>query len=573
MASFPSQKYLPIRPPMHPGTTPEFRKLSLRRDTRRFALLILLPALCLPAGAQIELPADHPKHRTAQAVFDDLVRAIGDGRVAPRLRLLSGAAGGGSQQVAWLSPKQHQITIEERSYDLCLQLEADSLDALGFLLGHELAHFYKDHLWASDFGSRFVGPGTEQQPRDPHMLAEVETEADYFGGFFGHVAGYNTLAVAGDLLERIYAEYDLAEDQEGYPSLAARREIARRSREQLSRMVPIFEIGHRLLLLRRYEEAGRSFDFIARTFPSREILNNAGVARALEAVQLFPVGALRFAYPFELDARTRLRVGGKAYGGTVRDVDRRERLLREAGTLFESSREKDPSYVAAHVNLACVADLRNEPEDAEFWAGKAVRIAREQGESVSLANALIMRGIARVHGEPADEEGARRDFTAARTGNTALAQLNLAVLEGTAAVQAAAERRSSRPESIGGHEILDDEHIYDAPDLIVDLPRLGRDQPVINIYTRRTETWSGWIADTGYSSISLLETRPGYRGQTGRGIQISHSLSQVVDAYGDPAFIVAGRQGANHVYEHAGIAFRIGGENTVRGWMLFGTEE
>jgi hypothetical protein len=264
---------------------------------RRFALLILLPALCLPAGGQIELPADHPKHRSAQVVFDDLVRAIGDGRPAPRLRLLSGTAGG-SQQVAWLSPKQHQITIEERAYDLCRQLEADSLDALGFLLGHELAHFYKDHLWVSDFGRRFAGPGTEPPPRDPHKLAEVEREADYFAGFFGHVAGYNALGVAGELLERIYAEYDLAEDQGGYPSLAARREIARHSREQLSRMGPIFEVGHRWLLLRRYEEAGRSFDFIARTFPSREILNNAGVARALEAVQLFPVGALRFAYPF-----------------------------------------------------------------------------------------------------------------------------------------------------------------------------------------------------------------------------------------------------------------------------------
>jgi hypothetical protein len=257
----------------------------------------------------------------------------------------------------------------------------------------------------------------------------------------------------------------------------------------------------------------------------------------------------------------------------VRDVHRRERLLREAETLFESSRERDPSYVTACVNLACVADLRNEPEEAEFWAGKAVRIARQQGESISLANALIMRGIARVHGEPADEEGARRDFLAARSGNKALAQLNLAVLEGTAAVPVAVERRSSRPESIGGHEIFDDEHIYDAPDLIVDLPRLGRDQPIINIYTRQTETWSGWIADTGYSAISLLETRPGYRGQTGRGIQIGHSLSQVVDAYGAPAFVVAGRQGANHVYEHAGIAFRFDGESRVRGWMLFGTDE
>ncbi len=124
-----------------------------------------------------------------------------------------------------------------------------------------------------------------------------------------------------------------------------------------------------------YEEGLRCFDYIARKFPSREILNNAGVARALEAIDLFEEGALRFAYPFELDAQTRLRSGGKAdqYGYVETGGEQRERLLEEAVEKFEKACEKDPDYATACINLACAFGLQGESEDAIHYANKPRR--------------------------------------------------------------------------------------------------------------------------------------------------------------------------------------------------------
>ena len=93
------------------------------------ALLVsLLLAQLETAGTQ-PLPRDHPKTAVARRVFDDLVRAIGDGRTPPELRLLAGGASS-RMRVAWFSSRKNRLTLEERAYDLCAALGPDSLNGL-----------------------------------------------------------------------------------------------------------------------------------------------------------------------------------------------------------------------------------------------------------------------------------------------------------------------------------------------------------------------------------------------------------------------------------------------------------
>ena len=547
--------------------------------TTLFSLLLYACAsFSIPAlHAQQPLPEDHPKVVTAGKVFDDLIRAIGDGRTRPSLRLLPRETKN-RLQVAWFVPQQNTVNLEERVYDLCASLGADSLDALAVLLGHELAHYYKDHGWVGDFGNGFadleVGKQLREIRRDESKLVEFETEADYFGGFFGYIAGYNTLDIAPETLARIYAEYELDERIRGYPPLAERQEIARRSVEQLRRLVPVFEAGNRLLLIGRRVDAARCFDYIARTFPSREILNNAGVARALEAVSLFPPGELRFAYPFELDAETRLQ------GGSVERGDQpalRTRLLGEAREAFDKARQKDPAYATAYVNLACVADLQGEPEEAVLWARKAVRIARDD-QPVSLGNALIVRGIALARSDPKEEDAARQDFAAATQGNPLLAWLNLGALLGktiTSAEPVVRERGKpvARIEKIAGFSALEYEAVTTAPDAIASLPSLDPNRPSITIYARQAERWHGWVVDTGQSAITFLETRTGYADQSVQGVSIGDTRTDLTAACGPATRLVAGRQGVYHVYEPERIVFHTGADDSVQGWMIYEIEE
>lgn len=247
-----------------------------------------------PLWAQDFLPQSHPKYVTVRKVYTRLVHAFGDGRPSPKLRLVSTSAPS-SNIIAWYDHIENTLTLEERAYDLCRLQQADSLHALATILSHEMAHYYKDHHWGSYFGNDFadldVGMDVKSLQYNRQKRLELEAEADFFGGFAGFLAGYNTLGVSANILQSIYKVYQLDKADAAYASLAERMEIARRSQKKLETLVPVFEAGTSLLLVGRYEEAARCFDYVAHRFPSREILNNAGVARALDAIRL--LGSVR----------------------------------------------------------------------------------------------------------------------------------------------------------------------------------------------------------------------------------------------------------------------------------------
>ena len=535
---------------------------------------------CLSEGAQGQesLPWNHPKVLAAQQIFDDLVRAIGDGRTPPQLRLLPRHVQG-RMRVAWFQPEAHTVTLEERAYDVCASLGADSLHALAWVLGHELAHCYQDHGWVGDFGNGFsdleVGQTLRESSQYMERLLEHESQADYFGGFFGYVAGYNTLGVGPAALARIYGEYGLEEEIEGYPSLGDRQTIARRSRAEVEKLIPVFEGGRFCLLIERYEEAGRCFAYLGRTFPSREILNNAGVTRALEALDLFDPEEVGFAYPFEADASTRLRDGSKAAEQPFAESrDLRRRQLREARQWLERARSKDPAYVPALVNLAGVADLQEEREEAVFLAGRAIGLARDQGEEIGLAHALIMRGIARLHGDPTARVQARNDFEQAAQGAPALAHLNLTLLSGrpVSSGPAAAAEYLEEHEQIATLGAEDYESVIEKPDQIVSVPQVDRTQPAIDIYTRRSEAGNCLVMETRYGLFSFLETPEGYSEKSREGIRIGDDWNGMEAAYGTPDYRVAGRQGTHHVYTASRIIFRTDAQGEVRGWVVYAVE-
>ena len=546
-------------------------------------IFVLLLGAAIGAHGQGALPENHPKVKAVRQVFDRLVRAIGDGRTPPGLQVLPAAAG--EMRIVWFSPQYSAVIIEERACDLLASLGPDSLEAMAWLLGHELAHYYKDHHWSGDFGNSLVdlqvgkdlkGLSTQRKKR-----VEIETEADFFGGLSGYVAGYNTFGIMPRALELLYNAYELDANLPGYPSLPERQEIARRAVGQLRLMVPIFEAGYRLLLLGQCEEAARCFEFIARTFPSREMLNNVGVAQALEALALFELEERPFAYPFELDTETRLRQTLKAKAGEIpyeeNRIERRERLLTRAQEAFDRARQKDPDYAPAYINRACAADLLGEYEEAAYWAMQARKIAGKSSEALSRAGAWIAQGIAQAHLDPADRAPARASFEKAMADNAPLARLNLAVLADSTlnsvySLDQSAKGPAGPQETIAGLSAQEYGFILDAPDVRTKLPPGTWGQPTLTIYSRQTSEWNGLLLNTGYSTIVLLSTGTGYTGESGRGIRRGQPLTQMQEAYGRAAPVIAGRQGLFHVYENSRIIFQTDADGQVLGWMVYRIE-
>ena len=523
------------------------------------------------ANAQRFLPTAHPKYQIASQVYTDLVRARGDHRFPPKLRIQRNGFES-KMKAAWFElGKWKAINIDENVYDLCRSFGTDSLNALAFVLGHELSHFYDRHDWGADFGNAFadltVGKTIQELHLTPKRKVELETEADTRGGFYGYVAGYNTLGIAGDLLSAIYHAYNWDEQMVGYPSLAERKAIALASQDSLARLVPIFEAGNHLLTLKAYEEAAQLFYHLVQAFPSREIWNNLGVARALGAIKLFMPGEVEFAYPLEFDADSRLSLG-TAKGASSEQEERRNRLLAEAGNAFKKSKELDPRYATAFVNLACVLDLRGRYNAALGEAEEALEIATKDNLVGAISNALLVRGITNAHRN--DRENALTDFRAAAQ-TSPLGAFNLAILQpdaGLGVAEAPGSRPSEGEERIDGRAPSDLSLIVPL-DVEMTVPVAGHELKYIFVLGKRTVAWEAIQIEGDRGIFQLLATRPGYGGVSSRGISLSSSVAEMHAKYGAPDYISRSRQWSSHVYEYSNILFIADNSNRIRKWILF----
>lgn len=520
------------------------------------------------------------KEKVVRLVYSRLIKAIGDARPAPVLQFVCDSTGT-ANRVAWFDPTTKTIAIEEQAYDICSNSGPDSLNALAFLLGHELAHYYKDHAWGGDFGSgnadlssgRAIGrtSGTLDE------MLRMETQADEFGAFFGHLAGYHSLAIAPALLPAIYEGFRLSQRLNGYPSLTERVTIARRSAERLESLIPLFESAERLLVIGGYRQAGVLFDEVARVFPSREVLANAGVARALEATTLLDVHEWPWIFPFEIDGTTRLQTRPSRGGTDETQTQRRTHLLEEARILLEQARDRDPDYTPVLTNLSLVCLLGGDDAFAMAFAAKAVTMARTLGNANDRGAALQTRAIAAERG--GNHAAALADMREAAATGSSTAQFNLRVLDPSnpPSPPRRAMKQQVASELIGGiaahHASLGR-----YPDVDICLPTADcndagyRSGAVVR--TGRVSLWRnpGWnllAIQMGDTVLPLLRTSEGYTDRSRRGIALHDAAGRVHAAYGLPDVTQLGREGEFAMYRSERIVFLIDSLRTVQEWFIF----
>lgn len=342
------------------------------------------------------LGSDGGELARVRRIYEELARAASDGRRPPTLVIRTDDNNPGRFRVAYYDQKNRQISLDERVVHYCFGKARPRDDAcVAFFLGHELAHFYKDHGWGMDVSTSFSGgTGASGGGASASELSALEAQADQAGGLYAHLAGYDALPWAPRILSDVYKLYGIEDRIPGYPPLEERQQIARRADAALGRMTVVFDMGVLLFLLDRQEESGRCFEWIAQSFPSREILNNAGLAKALAAAKLFPKGRHALQYPWTLDGESRLETGPEQRRGEEPEqpAERQARLLEDAKTELESALSKDPDYPVARLNLALVEDLRGEYGSAADHAKRACAAgsrAKISSELCDAARAII----------------------------------------------------------------------------------------------------------------------------------------------------------------------------------------
>jgi Peptidase family M48 len=281
-------------------------------------LFLFMLFWCTPCLATLQsLPLDHPTTVAVSKVYKTVARSFGEGRQPPRLVIvprensLSDIAREvrGSDGLAGTASRHDEgyIVLNEKAYDVLKSVNVgQTADRLAFVLGHELAHYYLRHGWVGNFGHAFTGSkvGLElSQALPSEQVMAFEVQADYLGGVYSYLAGYDSLNTAGETLDLLYANFKVSARQR--PTLAQRKETLTLARRQLDRLVPAFDAATVLMLLGQYEDAIRLYDYLAGIAPSKELPANAGVARIHEALGLFGYGEMKGLFPVDLDTGTK----------------------------------------------------------------------------------------------------------------------------------------------------------------------------------------------------------------------------------------------------------------------------
>jgi len=543
----------------------------MKKRTLLFVFSILITFI-----ASAETEYQKLKVKVSQEVYNKISNTIKDTRKQPTFNFIFSDPY--PYYNAFYDPENNTINLGEGIYDIAKTFGKDSINALAMVFGHEIAHFYKDHGWGYSFGDANeylkISQKIYKLQLNATRKAEMETEADYFGGIFGYMAGYNSLGVGAEFFDKFYKLAKVPDVTTGYPTRQERMNICDNSITMLNKLIPLFDAANYLVLLGEYDKAASLYDHIIVTFPSREIYNNEGAAYAMAALGTYDEGQIKFVYPFTIDCDTRMDNGGQKGLSEDKEAKRKE-YLEMAKDAFESAIKLDKEYAAAYINLGLVYDLMGEKELAVAMAGKGYSLAEKEKNEMLMANASIAKGI--IFANDGNATDAKTQFTKGLISNKNVAQTNLNVLNNPGTLgyvyksDVSGEKTSHQDENINTIETsLLEAVLMDAKS--VEIKKQNDDKPKMKVFSQSDALVTAIMIKTytiPKQTISFLFTGYKYEGASSKGIKVGSPLTKVMEQYGKPARIVTGTNRNFYIFEKTQIIFITDKKDNVIGWMLY----
>ncbi len=574
-------------------TRPAFAKLNNEQDHAmkailkyQFIFILCLVVLCRPVWSQKFLHHQEYKFVVSKNLFNELVNAFGSSLAPPQLEINRKIDNQQKFIASYIPGSTPMIIFDEEVYDVCVTYGTDSLNALASIMSHELAHYFQRHNFCSDFASTLGSQNSlvkDISSIEKSTKVKTESEADYYGMFYGYVAGFETYRIVPSLLENIYGHYHLPEQVTGYPSLTERKGIASLSAKKLEEWCAIFDAGELLFVLKRYDEAFRCFDKLAREFPSREIINNAGVIKVYSALELTNSEEFPFILPIEFDAVTRLKQGNSR-SLPDSDANRKNDLLNTAKDLFEKASEKDPAYLNSRINLGCTYLLLKNYEMVIGLMNPLIQQPANNLSSENLARVFALQGMAKYYLQ--DKKSAEENFIKAyELSKVTSLKYNLHVFEelNKGVLQSLSDNLSyliglkkdalAKPEiSMNPINEKIDQKSIDQLTLTITGKSIAIDESPLPIdvhYQYSTDHSEIFIQTPSSVLLKSLNTDFKYSGRTSQGIGLNYPMSTIVNRYGSPTYIIDSYKGKYLVYRKARIIFYINPAGLVAKWSIY----
>ena len=149
-------------------------------------------------------------NNSVKEIYQNIITSIGNNSLYPPELHFSNE----TRSVAYMSSKG--ITIEQKTIDLFCG-KGNFEDKIAYIIAHELAHYYLEHSWMSNTGlsyassiGEFVEDSSSLYSAKQKKLSE--SQADLYAGFYGQIAGYNTLGFGEEALTEVYESYSLPKE-------------------------------------------------------------------------------------------------------------------------------------------------------------------------------------------------------------------------------------------------------------------------------------------------------------------------------------------------------------------------
>lgn len=363
----------------------------------------------IPLADLDSMPTPDAMTRTLAALYD----AGGDFRwPCPNIRLVEG-----QRSVAEYYSRSNTIVVEARGWEVCRSFGKDSLQVLGFLLGHELTHFYDKKSGQSAASTSFFAFGAAS-----NTDRQAEMEADVRGLFLAQIAGFQRArTLLPTFIRRIYQSFELTDEAlTNYPPQAVREQFSRVVQGRADTLFHLFQAASYFAAFGQYEGGVVCFQHLLRYYDGFEIYNNLGLAHTLAAMETGGKRADVFRYPLEFDLDTRLEKARATL--TAEEKIRRAEQLNQAYNAFDAALKRRPDYKPALVNRLIVQLLQGQ-------YAAVLAVLEHQPGMFTADTRDMLRALALAPSEPGKaRELLTRLQTSSVAATAALARYNLAVL-------------------------------------------------------------------------------------------------------------------------------------------------
>ena len=547
--------------------------------------MLIVTAEWTTVSAQSYLSVQHYKYRVTLQVYQSVAAAYGSHRPIPQLVMIP--ATNPSGVIARFVPKPiPQVWLDEKLYDVCGTLGKDSLNALACIVGHELSHYYQRHDWAESFVCSGSVPTENSNPGAWRAVEEAVADRD--GVFYAYAADYQPYALAARLFDATYRAYHLPEAMEGYPTRTERIALIVKQAKEAQQYAQLQEVGKFLWLKKEFAAAEQCFAVVAENFPSKESWNNQGVCQLAQAAERMSNEEMYFAYPFEIDASSRLLNSSSRGGSAEPERSRVKPLLEKAILSAQRAKLLHSTYVPAYVNWAPAETLQG---NHLLAIGLIDKLDGYLTHSMS-GNAYLIRGIARVKTGQFKEAAA--DFRMMQQQGAYQSAYNYALFEKihrswlhalqdwvtqwptveswiqqyfmTAPVRKGAVK--AQPESLPGWIMTGQTA---SGNTFEEIARLPHPAPLLVMQCSNGGI-SGFRIQLKTQRIYLAQPNLSKGCRSARGLQCGDSVKSLISKYGSPSRTAAGNMDTIfYVYDPAGLIAEVV-NGSVKSWMVYRTE-